>query len=300
MEKQAQAAGQRIGALTCRVRRSALVVAHLCAALALGSAFGGCEAQDTYNPRDSGASSAGSAGVGGAGVGGSAQAGAGQGGGGAGLSGASNAGTGGSAQAGSGGSAMGGSAHGGGGSGGSSGTAGSAGNGAGGVSGGGAGQAGNSGSSGSAGTGGSSSAVHCTDHPIPIKSSWTVTASSADAGSPLVNATDGDVATRWSTGVSQNSDWLQVDFGVPTALDSITLALGSSPGDYPRAYQVRVSNSPQDNAIAPLAMGNGQQATDTVVTFATPALGRYLLISQVGAINGTWWSVAELTLACSH
>ena len=284
----------------------------LCTALALAVALSDCASEDTYAPRggSSGANSAGSVGVGGdpAGTAGTVQASAGQGGnpvssGGGGSSGASSGGTGGGAHAGAGGTAgsagnaAGGTAQGGAGNGGSGGHAGNAGNAAGGTNGGSAGQGG--GNAGSAGSGGTGS-VHCTDHPIPTKSSWTVTASSADAGSPLANATDGNLATRWSTGVSQSSDWLQVDFGVPTALDSITLMLGASAGDYPRAYQVRVSNNPQDNASSPLATGNGQQATDTLVTFATPALGRYLLISQTGSINGTWWSVAELTLACTH
>ncbi len=142
--------------------------------------------------------------------------------------------------------------------------------------------------------------MQCSDHPLTAKSSWTITASSADAGSPLVNIDDGNVMTRWSTGVSQMNDWLQVDFGADVALDSITLVLGNSPGDYPRAYQVRLSELTHNNAAPVLASGSGQQATNTVITLAKPALGRYLLISQVGSINGTWWSVAELMLACTH
>jgi hypothetical protein len=70
--------------------------------------------------------------------------------------------------------------------------------------------------------------------------------------------------------------------------------------EYPRAYQVRLSEATGDNAATPVASGSGQQATDTVASLSKPLVGRYLLISQHGSIVGTWWSVAELVVACTH
>jgi hypothetical protein len=187
----------------------------------------------------------------------------------------------------------------------SGGTGGSAGNTGGAGTGGGSagstsGTGGGAGNTGGAGTGGGGATVHCSDHPLTSKSTWTLSASSSDAGSPLANALDGNLATRWSTGVPQANDWLQIDFGAVVALDTVTLALGNSPGDYPRAYQARVSDLPNNVAATPLVMGNGQQATDTMIDFTPPAVGRYLLISQTGIASATWWSVAELTVACTH
>jgi hypothetical protein len=285
---------------------------RVCVVLTASSSFAGCAegASSLTSGRDGGSSFAGNGGASGGsgGVAGSSTA---QGGdvassdGGAlGSSGASDSG-GGFGQGGSGGAAIGGSGPGGGGAVGSGGSSANAGNAGGGAGGGGAGSAGSGGHAGSpgnggGGAGGGSGTVKCSDHPLSAKSSWVVTSSSADAASPLVNVDDGNVATRWSTGVSQKSDWLQVDFGTDVALDSVTLALGSSPGDYPRAYQVRLSELTHNNAATALASGTGQQATNTVVNLAKPAVGRYLLISQVGSIDGTWWSVAELSLACTH
>ncbi len=282
------------------LRLGALAAVHVCAALALGNASGGCGFGDTPPSRANFAGAGDTAGAPGAGTsGGAGGMIAAQGGGPDSTSG--SAGTPNSTSAGSSAGGTQGLA----GSSGSSATAGSggsSGSAAGGMSAGGAGHGGSggsAGSSGNAGTGGAGT-VHCADHPLPSKQNWMLTASSSDAGSPPVNATDGDLATRWSTGVSQANDWLQVDFGAETAIDSVKLMLGSNAGDYPRSYEVRVSNTSQNSAVAPLVTGAGQQATDTVIAFTSPAVGRYLFISQIGSINGTWWSVAELNIACTH
>jgi|GEM_PF-3077677 hypothetical protein len=284
-------------------------VIRLSVLLAASGGFAGCaQGSSTLTGADGGSSGADLTGNGGAssGAGGSSGSSSAQGGdaassgGGALGSSGSSASGGAFEQGGSGGAAVGGSALGGGG--GAAGTAGSAGSGgtAGGGTGGSGGGSGGRAGSGGGGAGGSSGTVHCSDHPLTAKSSWTITASNTDVGSPLVNIDDGDTGTRWSTGVSQNNDWLQVDFGTDVDLDTITLALGNSPADYPRAYQVRLSELTHNSAATALASGSGQQGVDTVVTLAKPAVGRYLLISQVGSVDGTWWSVAELKLACTH
>jgi hypothetical protein len=162
------------------------------------------------------------------------------------------------------------------------------------------GNGGSGGRGGNAGASGNSGAADCNEHPLTAKSKWVVTASSAAASSPLVNVDDGNLVTRWSTGVSQKSDWLQVDFGADVSLDSITLAIGDSSNDYPRAYEVRLSELSQNSSATALASGKGQEAMDTVIDLAEPAVGRYLLISQTGSINGIWWSIAELKFACLH
>jgi F5/8 type C domain len=163
------------------------------------------------------------------------------------------------------------------------------------------GNGGNGDHGGNAGAGGGNSGPgDCTEHPLTAKSTWIITASNTSAASPLANIDDGNLLTRWSTGVSQKSDWLQVDFGADVSLDSITLAIGDNSSDYPRAYEMRLSELTQNRSATPLASGKGQEAMDTVIDLPKPALGRYLLISQTGTINGTWWSIAELKVACLH
>src|SRR4029077_9399985 len=62
---------------------------------------------------------------------------------------------------------------------------------------------------------------------------WVV---SALVGGSPGNAIDGDITTRWTTGVSQtNGEWFQVDTGAgtPPTFTNIVLDAGSSTGDYP-------------------------------------------------------------------
>jgi hypothetical protein len=186
----------------------------------------------------------------------------------------------------------GGSAAGGGGTAGSGGKVGTAGNG------GSVATAGNGGSAGTAGSGGTSP---CAAHPLTSKSTWTATASSSENGGPPSHAIDGNINDRWSTGLQQtNADWLQIDFGAVVSIDQVTLQLGNNPSDFPRGYAVRFSNTSNNFAAPALLTGAGKQATDTVISFAAPVTGRYLLIAQTGMANGLFWSVAEMLVVCSH
>jgi hypothetical protein len=153
----------------------------------------------------------------------------------------------------------------------------------------------------------------CQNTPIlpPAKATWVATASSyypvtSDcviiAQTPS-SAVDGSLFSRWTTGQEQaGNEWLQVDFGVPVVLNQVTLdtydasSQCGSPTDYPRHYQVRVSDTPNDVAASVVAEGDG--TSDLVVANFEPAVGRYLLISQTGVASPDWWAVAELDVAC--
>jgi F5/8 type C domain len=184
------------------------------------------------------------------------------------------------------------------GNGGSAGTAGSSGSAGTAGSGGSAGTAGSGGSAGTAGSGGTSP---CAAHPLTQRSTWTATASSSESSGPPSHAIDGNINDRWSTGLQQtNADWFQVDFGAVVSIDQVTLQLGSNPADFPRGYAVRFSNASNNFAAPVLLSGAGKQATDTVISFAAPVTGRYLLIAQTGTVNGLFWSVAEMPIVCGH
>jgi hypothetical protein len=164
-----------------------------------------------------------------------------------------------------------------------------------------AGAGGKAGAGGTAGSAGGSTTSPCSAHPLTQRSTWVATASSSANGSPPSNILNGSLDDRWSTGLSQtNADWLQVDFGAVVGIDRVTLELGNNPTDFPRGYAVRFSNTSNNSAAPVLLSGVGQQATDTVLAFATPVSGRYLLIAQTGSVNGLWWSVAEIAVACSQ
>jgi hypothetical protein len=117
---------------------------------------------------------------------------------------------------------------------------------------------------------------------------------------PVGNTKDGVLTNRWTTGKDQSGDeWLQVDFGAQVKLTKITLVLGSSPDDYPREFAARLSGSSENFAAPVLDSGMGAQDSDTVLDFPAGSVGRYLLISQGGAVTALWWSVAEIQAVCA-
>ncbi|HWX21682.1 MAG TPA: discoidin domain-containing protein [Candidatus Binatia bacterium] len=124
------------------------------------------------------------------------------------------------------------------------------------------------------------------------RTGWVV---SASVGSYPGNAIDGDITTRWTTGVSQApGQWFQVDMGggTPPTFTNLVLDAGSSTGDYPRGYQVNVSND-GTNWSSPVATGAGSSAV-TSISFAART-ARYIRITQTGS-NGLWWSIHELNV----
>jgi glucosylceramidase len=143
------------------------------------------------------------------------------------------------------------------------------------------------------GTGGSGP----TNTPVPSgvlpRTGWTATASSTGTGETPGNALDGNAATRWSTGAAQvNGQWFQVDMGAVRTFNRIVLDAGASTGDYPRGYQVFVSN---DGTNWGSAIASGTGTTQSIsITFATQS-ARYLRIVQTGSV-GNWWSIHELNV----
>lgn len=193
---------------------------------------------------------------------------------------------------------------------GGSGVGGESGGGAGGTGGGGGGGTGGGGAGGMAigggGTGGTQAAS------CPAKSTWTATSSGycgqvgmcADPNGPFppTYAIDTLTTTRFSTGKPQAGDeWIEIDFKVPSKLDGITIYTDAANGlDYPRHYEVRLSNTSGNMVAAVLAEGDGMTGTLNV-TFAETT-GRYLLVSQTGAVMNaetSWWSLHDLNVSCN-
>lgn len=105
-------------------------------------------------------------------------------------------------------------------------------------------------------------------------------------------AIDGDPATRWDTGTQQApGQWFQVDLGWEKTVTKITLDSAGSAGDYPRGYEVFVSNNPDEPGKA-VATGTG--STPVVEIAVEPVKGRYVRIVQTGETDGMFWSIHEL------
>jgi hypothetical protein len=149
---------------------------------------------------------------------------------------------------------------------------------------------------------------------LPDKSTWIVTASVTAVDTAVctlasqapANATDGTLATRWSSGKPQAGDeWVQVDFGTNVKLNKLLLeawdaALGcGGADDHPRHLVVRVSNTANDLA-APVATEADGTLDLTTIELPEAAEGRYLLLSQTGTASPSWWSIAELEVMCEE
>jgi fibronectin type 3 domain-containing protein len=125
------------------------------------------------------------------------------------------------------------------------------------------------------------------------RTTWVASSSTTGSDSPD-NALDGNLTTRWSTGTSQvNGQWFQVDMGSASAFYKIVLNAINSANDYPRGYQVYVSNDGV-NWASPIANGTGSSGV-TTITFATQA-ARYIRIIQTGSAPGTFWSIDEFNV----
>ncbi len=122
------------------------------------------------------------------------------------------------------------------------------------------------------------------------RTGWSATASVSNTGEPPSNALDGVFATRWSTGQPQSpGTTFQVDMGKTQSFSSVALDGGASGGDYPRGYQVFVS---QDGTTWGNAIATGQGSGDyTVISFPQQS-ARYVKV-VLTASSGSWWSIAE-------
>lgn len=118
-------------------------------------------------------------------------------------------------------------------------------------------------------------------------------ASSTETGGSTTNAIDTNSATRWSAGLPQAAgQWYRVDFGNSQSFSQITLDAGTSYGDYPRNFQVQVSNDGNSWATIATASGTTQAVT---VNFAAQN-SRYLRVWLTSTGGGSWWSIHELTV----
>lgn len=127
------------------------------------------------------------------------------------------------------------------------------------------------------------------------RSTWQVSASSYDTTSDApANAIDGNLQSRWSTGLQQNSgEWYEINLGSTQTFNQIVLDSGPrSPGDYIRHYQVFVSN---DGVHWRGAVAYGTGTNETVTITMPTQKAQYIRLVSTGS-SGNWWSIAELNV----
>ena len=129
--------------------------------------------------------------------------------------------------------------------------------------------------------------------PLEPRSGWKLTSSHHAAA--LRSAIDGNRGSRWDTrGVQRPGMWFAVELPQPMHVTSLILDTRGSNADYPRAYQVQVSDDGQDWGV-PVVKGRGHQPI-TEIELSVPRAIRHIRITQTGQSPNKYWSIHELTI----
>ena len=124
------------------------------------------------------------------------------------------------------------------------------------------------------------------------RTGWSATVGPNTSGEAPNNVLDGNVSTRWATGVAQannGNQWLRIDMGAARTFNKVTLDSAGS-GDYPRGYTFSVSTDGTTFTNVTSGVGTGALTT---ITFPTQT-ARYFKVLQTGTVTPNWWSVYEL------
>jgi O-glycosyl hydrolase len=122
---------------------------------------------------------------------------------------------------------------------------------------------------------------------------WTAKSSTSYAGHPAELAIDGEVDTKWRTGIrAKNGDWFQVDLGASTNISKIVLDnAGADAFESIAPYQVYVSEDGLDWGTA-LARGIGHLGTVSIAM--APRKARYVRIVGTDDSFHFHWSIGEI------
>lgn len=108
-------------------------------------------------------------------------------------------------------------------------------------------------------------------------------------------ALDGNASTRWDTATKQsNGQFFGIDFNATKTFNQITLDTSGSANDYPRGYQIQVSDNGSD--FTTIASGTPSNNAVTQIEFPEQT-SQYLRVVQTGSDSFFWWSIHELTIA---
>lgn len=126
-------------------------------------------------------------------------------------------------------------------------------------------------------------------------SSWSIN-SSVNSNNNF--ALDGNPSTRWTMRTRQNpGQFFEIDFNTLKTFDRIILDSTQSPNDYPREYQVLVS---QDGSTWESVARSTPEKADQIVIGFNQQNTRFLRIEQNGRDTFFWWSIHELTISLEN
>ena len=104
---------------------------------------------------------------------------------------------------------------------------------------------------------------------------------------------DGEITSGWSTEALQvPGQWVIINMQEPQTFNQIVLGLNNSRyGDYPRGYEVYVSNDPENFGNV-LVSGIGTEGAETKIDFLDQE-AQYIKIVQTGTAEGSYWAIDE-------
>lgn len=122
-------------------------------------------------------------------------------------------------------------------------------------------------------------------------SGWTILANRrASSTSRMI---DGRDSSRWNTRqIQRPGQWVEIDLGSRQKFSRIVLDTTASQFDFPRGYQVKVSNTGQYWRTA--ATGAGTNPITSISFDEENA--RFIRITQTGEDNQHWWSIHEMAV----
>jgi len=116
--------------------------------------------------------------------------------------------------------------------------------------------------------------------------------SSLDNGSEPFRAIDGDVTTRWASGLAQAPGiFFTLDLGAPQYFFAVTIDSSHEPGDEAAGLDLYLS---LDGTFTK-AVRSASSAPTTTITFDNAVVARYLRF-ELTATTTTWWSIDEITI----
>ena len=134
--------------------------------------------------------------------------------------------------------------------------------------------------------------------PVLHNGASSATATSTEPWGSPAQGIDGDITTRWSSGLAQApGQAFTIDFGQVHGVNKILFDSGaSSPNDYPASYEIATSTD--GNNWTKVASGYGTNRI-TTADFWTTSQARFVRITQTGT-KANWWSISEVAITTGN
>ena len=124
------------------------------------------------------------------------------------------------------------------------------------------------------------------------RTNWSLTSNRNDADSFF--AIDSDTNTRWTTGQTQrDGQYFEVNFNSINTFNRVVLDTSASENDYPREYELQVSDN--GSSWTTVASAAPDASGITTIDFSNQTAS-HIRIEQHGADRRYWWSIHEMNI----